>query len=115
MDVYVNPRHIHTLENCFTQKEDNIQFVPQTLSGGAKQKKKKRSTKKSPRKKYSGKPYRPERGCSRQSTKKYTSRKSPPYPANLCCNQFRLGNDKKVYRSRRNKNGICTWKSLRRK
>lgn len=35
--------------------------------------------------------------CSKQSTKKYTSRKSPPYPANQCCGETKLGNDGNEY------------------
>ena len=63
-----------------------------------------------PRKPYAGIPYRASRGCTRQTSKKYTSRKSPPYPANLCCGQEKTGNDGMDYMSVRNRSGICTWK-----
>ena len=63
-----------------------------------------------PRKPYAGIPYRASRGCTRQYSKKYTSRKSPPYPANLCCGQEKSGNDGMDYISVRNRSGICTWK-----
>ena len=63
-----------------------------------------------PRKPYAGIPYRASRGCTRQTSKKYTSRKSPPYPANLCCGQEKTGNDGMDYISVRNRSGICTWK-----
>ena len=45
--------------------------------------------------------YKPERGCTRQFTKKYTSRSSPAYPANqlLCRDKVKKGNDNKLYRS----------------
>jgi len=42
--------------------------------------------------------------------KKYTSRKSPPYPANENCNNIMVGNDGKKYISTPNKNNICSWK-----
>jgi len=50
------------------------------------------------------------RGCVQQYTAKYTSRPSPPYPANECCNETKLGNDGNMYTSWPNKAGICTWK-----
>ena len=50
--------------------------------------------------------------CSKQTTKKYTSRSSPPYPANECCNKVKVGNDGKKYKSSPDKNGTCRWKKL---
>lgn len=47
--------------------------------------------------------------CVRQTTKKYTTRPSPPYPANACCGKVMMGNDGKRYRSTPNKNGVCAW------
>ena len=47
--------------------------------------------------------------CSYQSTKKYSSRPSPPYKANECCGMTELGNDKQWYDSLPDKNGICKW------
>lgn len=47
--------------------------------------------------------------CQRQYTKKYTARKSPPYPANECCGMYILGNDGDMYLSVRAKNGVCRW------
>jgi hypothetical protein len=49
------------------------------------------------------------RGCSRQSTKKYSSRSSPPFPANNCCGATKKGNDGQMYKSISSKNGICRW------
>ncbi len=49
------------------------------------------------------------RGCSPQSTKKYRSRKSPPYPANNCCGATKKGNDGNTYKSVKASNGICRW------
>ena len=40
---------------------------------------------------------RKHKDCSKQSTKKYTSRKSPPYPANQCCGDTKKGNDGNEY------------------
>lgn len=48
--------------------------------------------------------------CDTQSQKKYTERPSPPYPANECCGEEKIGNDGKLYRSEKNARGICTWK-----
>ena len=48
--------------------------------------------------------------CTKQSSKKYASRKSPPFPANKCCNKTIQGNDHKMYKSVANKNGVCSWK-----
>jgi hypothetical protein len=47
--------------------------------------------------------------CERQETKKYTSRKSPPYPANECKGTEKEGNDGKMYISVGNKNGVHRW------
>lgn len=41
--------------------------------------------------------------------KKYTSRKSPPFPANDYCNKRKKGNDGKMYESRRTTAGYCRW------
>ena len=53
--------------------------------------------------------------CVKQTTKKYTSakRKSPPYPANECCGKEMMGNNKKMWRSVRNKKGVCQWKQVK--
>ena len=57
--------------------------------------------------------------CTRQTSKKYTSRNSPPYPGTACCHQVKYGNDNKLYKSRPAKGGNCRWsllvKSRRRK
>ena len=45
--------------------------------------------------------------------KKYTSRKSPGFPANHHCGEVRRGNDGNLWESRMNKNGICAWKSFK--
>jgi len=50
------------------------------------------------------------RGCSRQSTSKYMSRKSPPYPANNCCGMTKRGNDGNMYRSSGSKH--CRWTKI---
>ena len=53
---------------------------------------------------------RASRGCSRQSTSKYMSRKSPPYPANNCCGMTKRGNDGNMYRSSGSKH--CKWTKI---
>ena len=45
--------------------------------------------------------YKASRGCSRQTIKKYSERPSPPYPANLCRNSIKKGNDGNKYKSSR--------------
>jgi hypothetical protein len=52
------------------------------------------------------------RGCVRQFSKKYTSRKSPPYPANECCGMVKRGNNGLDWLSKRASNGVCRWKPL---
>ena len=50
--------------------------------------------------------------CIKQTTKKYTNRKSPPYPANKCKGKTKKGNDSKLYTSVSNKKGIYRWTPL---
>lgn len=53
-------------------------------------------------------------GCRKKSTKKYTSRSSPPYPANECCGMKKRGNNGEMYVSIRASTGVCRWvKSVR--
>ena len=48
--------------------------------------------------------------CDRQTTKKYTVRNSPPYPANKCPEgQTRKGNDGKMYKAVANSKGVKRW------
>jgi hypothetical protein len=54
------------------------------------------------------KPPHPE-GCALQTTKKYLTRPSPPYPANECCGMTMIGNDGNSYTSKRRANNICAW------
>lgn len=53
----------------------------------------------------------PAGGCVRQTQKKYTERKSPPYPANhpLCQGTVRVGNDGRTYASVANAAGVYRW------
>lgn len=55
------------------------------------------------------------RSCSRQSTKRYTSRPSPPYPANACCGLVMTGNDGQKYISKRASTGVCRWVKVEQK
>lgn len=48
-------------------------------------------------------------GCSRQSTKKYITRGSPPYPANQCCGETFEGNDGNLWVSKPTFRGVCRW------
>lgn len=41
--------------------------------------------------------------------KKYKERDSPAFSANLLCGSRLVGNDGKMYVSKRNKAGVCTW------
>lgn len=45
-----------------------------------------------------------------KSTKHYQNRPSPPIPANQHCGEKRLGNNKKIWTSRPNVLGICSWR-----
>ena len=47
-----------------------------------------------------------------KTLKKYTDRKSPPYPANENCGKKMKGNDGFMYEARKNKNNICSWKKV---
>lgn len=50
-----------------------------------------------------------EKKCQKQTLKKYVARKSPPYPANECKEDIKIGNDGLYYKSQPNKNGIYRW------
>lgn len=47
-----------------------------------------------------------------RTIKKYSNRKSPPYPANKHCGKKMKGNDNETYESKPNKNGVCSWKRV---
>jgi hypothetical protein len=76
----------------------------------------KENSKKSKRSKKSKKSKRSKQSvdtCSKQSTKKYKSRNSPPFPANKCCGLSKKGNDGKLYTSRKYGKS-CKWRSFQR-
>ena len=50
-------------------------------------------------------------GCHEMTTKKYTTRNSPPYPANECRGKSKRGNDGKLWHSVSASNGIYRWQS----
>jgi DNA repair ATPase RecN len=70
-------------------------------------KKLKKSVKKSvKRSKYSD----PDEKCVYQTSKKYQSRPSPPYPANLCRGMTKFGNDPtRLYTSSPDSKGVYRW------
>jgi len=89
--------------------------------GKRKSRKAKRKSRKSKRKSRKAKPksrkskrkaVKAPRGCVRQNSQKYTSRPSPPYPANECCGAEMEGNDGAMYVSKRDKHGVCRWRKL---
>jgi len=47
--------------------------------------------------------------CKKMTTKKYTTRNSPPYPANKCLREIKKGNDGNMYISKRNVNNVYRW------
>lgn len=51
--------------------------------------------------------------CIAQTTKKYTTRPSPPFPASDCPGLSKTGNDGQVYTSVANVKGIYSWKLAR--
>ena len=48
--------------------------------------------------------------CLKLTTKKYTCRPSPPYPANECRDLTKKGNDGQIYKSVANLKGVYQWK-----
>lgn len=50
--------------------------------------------------------------CKKETTKKYTSRSSPPYSANKCLAMKKKGNDGKFYISTRDVNNVYKWKPV---
>lgn len=53
-----------------------------------------------------------EKSGKKLTLKKYSNRKSPPYPANDYCNKRKKGNDGLMYISKPNKNKVCSWKKV---
>jgi hypothetical protein len=51
--------------------------------------------------------------CVKQTQKKYTTRSSPPFPANECKNQTKKGNNGKFFKSAVDKNGVYKWIALK--
>lgn len=47
--------------------------------------------------------------CSCKTTSKYTKRPGPPYPAQKHRGQYKFGNDKFLYLSKRASNGVYRW------
>jgi hypothetical protein len=47
--------------------------------------------------------------AKKHTTKKYTNRPSPAFPAKDCKGKKRLGNDKSYYVSKKGKKGIYRW------
>lgn len=76
-----------------------------TKSRGGSSCKKKKSSQKGGKRKSSQKGG----ACKKQTTKKYATRPSPPYPANECCNKRKRGNDGRMWVSKAASNGICRW------
>lgn len=85
----------------------NLKASPKKRVSPKKSTRAKRSPKKSPK---AAKRSPKAKSCSAQTTKKYTDRSSPPYPANECCDQEMMGNDGRLYVSHADKNGRCAWK-----
>lgn len=114
--VVVNDIDGGTKKRTSKQKTKKRSFKKRSKRSSKKTSKKTSKKSKAPKrgykkpKPYSGVPYRAERGCTRQTSKKYRERNSPPYPANLCCGSYKAGNDGDLYKSIRNAAGICTWR-----
>jgi hypothetical protein len=104
----MNPLRLTATERKSLTEEVNrlsrMQSQPQSLPDAA------------PRKKYRIRKSRRARSDPvnvRASTlKKYKTRNSPPYPANRNCNRTMKGNDGRMYISKANKNGVCSWKKI---
>ena len=52
-------------------------------------------------------------GCVKQTKKKYTSRPSPPDPANKCRNTIKKGKYGNFYKSVSDKKGVYKWIALK--
>jgi hypothetical protein len=52
------------------------------------------------------------KACEKQSTKKYLSRPSPPYPAVPCFGQTMAGNNGKMWISKQNATGVWQWRRV---
>lgn len=94
--------------NIYLTKSTTKYGMINTLMRKTSPTRKRRSS--SPRKRRS--PRRPKSGCIRQSTKKYTTRPSPPYPANRCKGRYMIGNDGSRYKSVPDSRGINRWKRV---
>jgi len=51
--------------------------------------------------------------CVKSAQKKYTTRPGPPYPAQDCKWKRKRGNNKDLYKSEPNKNGVFRWKKVK--
>ena len=51
-------------------------------------------------------------GLPTKVKKTLKGRPSPPFHANEYCGKKKRGNDGRMYLSRKNKNGICSWKPI---
>jgi|MDTC01.3.fsa_nt_gb hypothetical protein len=52
------------------------------------------------------------KSCRKQRTSKYTTRNSPPFPANQCQGRKMKGNDGTFYLSKPDKRGIFRWEKI---
>ena len=68
-----------------------------------------RSARKSARKSARRSARKSDSGCEQHFTKRYTSRPSPPYPAQNCKGMRKLGNDNHPWNSERSRNGTYRW------
>lgn len=50
--------------------------------------------------------------CVKQTSRKYTERPSPPFPANECCGALGVGNNGDLYQSKADSRGICRWQPV---
>jgi hypothetical protein len=55
------------------------------------------------------------KACIKSTDSKYLKRPGPPYPAQDCKRQVRMGNDTLWYASKKDKNGIYRWKKIDKK
>jgi hypothetical protein len=53
------------------------------------------------------------KNTTKKNNSKYSNRPSPPYPANDYCGKNKRGNDKNMYTSKKNKNGVCRWLKIK--
>lgn len=92
------------MNEVYASTQMNSKGDSEVKFGGRRSKRKNKTTKKKTKRKGGGR----KTTCVKQTLKKYTTRNSPPYPANKCKTKKKKGNDGKFYISKA-KGGTYKW------